>query len=375
MRLSFPRVAPRASVTVVVPCYNYGHFLRRTVDSILQQADVNTRVIIVDDASPDGSADIARAIAAEDGRVTVLIHPNNKGHIATYNDGFALVKTEFVSLVSADDLVAPGALGRATRLMQVHPRVGMVYGAVVDFEDEDTPTDDYRWGHETWSIWKGCDWFRSVVRRGKNRILSPEVVMRTSALQEVGDYNPLLPHSGDLEYWLRTAARWDVGRINGRAQAYYRVHGANMHIRHFGATADDLRERRKAFATIAGSGLADVIQHGSRAERIAVRALAREALHDACRRLDRGAAPGSVTPLVEFAREELPRIIEMRSGVAVMRRLRRAEAGIGPALSQRAIEYVRSQLDRVRWKGRGTFGIGNMSKRKAKVVAIEATDA
>lgn len=374
MKISLPRDAPSAGITVVVPCYRYGHFLHRVVGSILEQPDVSARVIIVDDASPDESAEVARAIAREDSRVSVIVHRKNLGHIATYNDGLALVETEFVSLVSADDLVAPGALGRATRLMSTHPRVGLVYGGVVDFVDDDVPIGEHRWGRETWSVWSGRNWWRGVMRRGKNPILSPEVVMRTSTLRDVGAYSSALPHSGDLEYWLRAAAVGDIGRVNGRAQAYYRVHGNNMHLWHFEATAEDLGQRALAFAAVAGGVLPDGFD-GFEGGHLATRALAREAIRDACRRLDRGATTDEVRPLVEFAREHTSEIEAEWIAQAVTARIRRSDAGLKPARLQQAVEFGYSQKDRIRFKVRNVLGIGNVSNSNEPGSTIETADA
>src|SRR5712692_1156210 len=56
------------SVSVVIPCYKYGHFLEEAVTSVLDdQEGVDVRVLIIDDASPDDSADVARKIAARQG--------------------------------------------------------------------------------------------------------------------------------------------------------------------------------------------------------------------------------------------------------------------------------------------------------------------
>src|ERR1035437_10076075 len=76
-----------SSVSVVIPCYNYGHFLLDAVNSALDQADVDVRVLIIDDASPDGSAQVARQIAGSDPRVEVVVHQVNRGNLATYNEG------------------------------------------------------------------------------------------------------------------------------------------------------------------------------------------------------------------------------------------------------------------------------------------------
>lgn len=245
---SRPRHAP--TISVVIPCYNYGHYLEAAVHSILSQRGVDARVIIVDDASTDGSGDVARALATGDGRVRALIHETNQGHIRTYNDGFALVETEFVTLVSADDLVAPGALGRAVALLRRYPRVGLVYGPIATFVDDVSALPRRDRPYHLWRIWRGEEWIAAVARSGYNPIASPEAVLRTAALRQAGEYNARLPHSGDLEYWLRVAARWDVGQIHGPLQAFYRVHGANMHLNDFGTREADLRERHAAFRVL-----------------------------------------------------------------------------------------------------------------------------
>ncbi|GAA5083517.1 glycosyltransferase [Microbacterium yannicii] len=259
------RVRRTPTVTVVMPCYKYGRFLRSAVRSALDQSRVDVRVLIVDDASPDDSAEVAQRLAAEDPRVRVLVHEVNRGHIQTYNDGFALVDTDYVTLVSADDIVAPGSLDRAISLMERYPRVGLVYGAIATFADDaDQRPKRSRWYH-LWRVWGQDEWIDAVARSGYNPIASPEAVVRTAALREVGGYNPALPHTGDLEYWLRIAAHWQVGEVHGPVQAYYRVHGANMHLKDFGTREVDLRERFAAFCVLRDaavqSGLPRASQH------------------------------------------------------------------------------------------------------------------
>ncbi|WP_415857389.1 glycosyltransferase, partial [Sinomonas sp. G460-2] len=235
--------ASRLLVSVVVPCYNYGRYLPAAVASALDQPGIDVEVIIVDDASTDGSADVAERLAATDSRVTLVRHERNQGHIATYNDGLARVAGELVVLLSADDLLAPGALTRAAALFEARPEVGLVYGRVVEFSDASAVSTARIGARGSWTIWRGREWIGLATWRGRNFILSPEAVVRTSALRRAGGYNPELPHSGDLEYWLRVAAGSAVGRINGPVQAFYRVHGGNMHALRFASAAADLRHR------------------------------------------------------------------------------------------------------------------------------------
>lgn len=273
-----------ATVSVVVPCYNYGHFLPTAVASILEQPDVEVEVLVVDDASPDGSVEVARDLAAADGRVTVIEHAVNRGHIATYNDGLERATGEFTVLMSADDRLAPGSLARAVDLMRARPDVGMVYGTVLDFVDE-PPVVGTR--ASAWAVWSGADWYRARVQAGTNVIRSPEVVLRTAVQRAIGGYDPALPHTGDLEMWLRAASIAGVGRVVGAPQAFYRVHATNMHTATFERDSAngmmvDLEQRLAAFDAAAGfarGGLVEVDE----LTRAARRTLAVEALTLAAR--------------------------------------------------------------------------------------------
>ena len=108
----------RPSVSVVIPCYNYGRYLPAAVSSVLQDEGVQVDILIVDDASTDGSAEIAHSLATMYPEVDVLVHEENRGHIATYNDGLARARGEYVVLLSADDQLTPGSLSRATALLR-----------------------------------------------------------------------------------------------------------------------------------------------------------------------------------------------------------------------------------------------------------------
>ncbi|MDO6143600.1 glycosyltransferase family 2 protein [Paenarthrobacter aurescens] len=338
----------RPGVTVVIPCYNYGRFLKDAVSSALSQENVDVDVIVVDDASTDGSAAIAWKLAAADPRISVVHHEQNQGHIATYNDGLSRAGGRYVTLLSADDVLAPGALGRAVALMEANPRVGMVYGLPKDFVDQPVPVHAH--GRVTWTVWEGSRWIRLACARGRNFILSPEVVMRTETVLGIGAYSASLPHSGDLEYWLRAAGSWDVGRINGPVQAFYRVHGNNMHQTEFAAAAVDLRHRLEAFRVLEDARFPIAPKQRVRQLRRAEGALSREAWHLGAREVIRG---GSVETAIELRKfieclQDVPGNVHRANSLQA--RINRVSRGGRPGPAQSAAEYVRSQLDRVRWR-------------------------
>lgn len=246
MKTTLPRpIGPsrRPRMEVVVPCYNYGKFLPGCVDSILDQRGIDVVVTIVDDASPDGSGVVADAIAEGDARVSVLHNSTNLGMVGTFNRGVSQVDSDYMLLISADDMVAPGALTRAAALMEAYPTVGLVYGHAQKFIDE--PRTRRAFPFETWSIWEGHEWIGTQLGRAWSNISSPEAVVRTTVQHTVGLYDAGLPHTLDVEMWLRIAAVADVGHINGVDQAYYRRQPASYSAA-FSAYRD-IEERWRAY--------------------------------------------------------------------------------------------------------------------------------
>ncbi|PJI94113.1 glycosyltransferase family 2 protein [Luteimicrobium subarcticum] len=229
--------------SVVIPCYNYARFLERAVRSVLDQDSVQVEVIIVDDCSTDDSLRVAQRIADGDGRVRIVVHETNQGHIRTYNDGLAQVGGDLVVLLSADDLLTPGALRRAQDAFLANPDLALIYGPVDVFRDRPTAVSDAP-GHA--HVISGSRWVEQVCRLATNVIYSPEAIISRSALDAVGPYREDLPHTGDLYYWLQSALHGSVVRLSGPPQAHYRIHDKNMHHTRYSQLAD-LSERLRTF--------------------------------------------------------------------------------------------------------------------------------
>ena len=103
--------APRASI--IVNNYNYGRFLRQSIESALAQTHRDTEVIVVD----DGSTDDSREIIASYGRRIGSVLKGNGGQGSTYNAGFARASGDFVCFLDADDTLYPHAMQRVAQAM------------------------------------------------------------------------------------------------------------------------------------------------------------------------------------------------------------------------------------------------------------------
>ena len=275
-----------SSVSVAIPCYKYGHFLEEAVASVLDdQEGVDVRVLIIDDASPDDSAEVARKIAARDPRVEVIVHEVNRGNIATFNEGLMeWADGDYCLLLSADDRLTPGALRRARDLLDAHPNVGFVYGRALYVQDG-APLPTARTRVRGWSVWPGPWWLERRFSQAENPITSPEIVVRTSLQKRLGGYDPQLPKAADMEMYMRLAAHADVGFIRGVDQAFYRVHGQNM-SKSVSALMD-LRQRRSVFEVVVDR-YSERLPDPKRLADIVHRRIACDALWAAGRLYDRG---------------------------------------------------------------------------------------
>lgn len=336
--------AARRRVSVVVPCYNYGRYLPSCVGSVLAQQDVDVDVTIVDDASTDGSAEVGESLAADDARVTVHRNRTNLGHIASYNVGFSMVTGEYVLLLSADDILTPGALGRAVALLEARPSVGFAYGWSVPFEGGALPPARTR--SRSWSVWRGRDWVADRCQRGCNVIRSSDAVVRRSVLEKVGGYREDLPHSGDFEWWMRAALVCDVGMLGGADQIYYRLHGENMSRTQYASTIINLHETKRAFDAALGGSDADSVHMLRRAHR----KLARQAIQFAIADYMAGEQDDlTIESYKDFAVATDPQVVRSREWRALVRRrtIGMPRARRNPGFRGR--ELVRDLEGRLRW--------------------------
>lgn len=232
------------TVDVIIPCCNYGRYLHQCADSVLSRSAVTVRVLIIDDASSDDTPEVGQKLAAYNNNVEFRRHLVNKGHIATYNEGIEWVSADYMLILSADDYLLPGALSRAVTLMGVHPEVGFVFGKAIETYDHSKPNLTSATNEVHWRVLTGLEFIERS--RSHNIVPAPTAVIRSELQKQVGGYLPELPHSGDMEMWLRLAAHASVGILES-FQAVYRHHSRNMYLAYrTEGLLPDLQQRKAA---------------------------------------------------------------------------------------------------------------------------------
>jgi GT2 family glycosyltransferase len=224
-------------VSLIVPAHNYGRYVCQAIDSVLTQTMTEVEVIVIDDCSTDNTGEVLSAYDDDD-RVQVIRHTRNQGHINTYNEGLNRARGCYVGLLSADDYCLQShALARQVAVFEENPRVGLVYSAQVLVPASGPISEMRPWPHDY--VHSGLDEFRQLMK--VNYVPASGTLIRREVQDQLGLYDPRLPHSGDWDMWLRAFARGDVGYIAEPLYAY-RVHGQNMSIRRIspGRAIDDL---------------------------------------------------------------------------------------------------------------------------------------
>jgi glycosyltransferase involved in cell wall biosynthesis len=196
--------------TAVVPCFNYGAYLREAVDSLLGQEGGAPHVIVVDDGSTDPATQ--EVIAALPPSVEVL-RQENAGLAAARNAGFAMTRTPYVLFLDADDRLAPGALAAMREGLERHPEASFAYGHQRLFGD-----------------WNAVIRFPPYdpLRLLDRHLIGPTTLARRELFDDTGGFDPEFGTFEDWEMWLHALAHGHRGVRVDAITHEYRRHGQTM---------------------------------------------------------------------------------------------------------------------------------------------------
>ena len=188
-----------SSVSVVITTYNRAQFLKRAVHSALQ-AGSDLEVVVVDDCSTDETPDLCAKLA----NIRYIRLTTNQGLAHARNVGLAESSSDFIAFLDDDDLRLPGSIDKQLCKMVADERIALCYGrALIGDARRQLPTGEIYPGE--------CpqgDIFWELLEH--NFIPMPSVLVRKSALLELGGFNTGFTLSEDWEMWLRISERFAV---------------------------------------------------------------------------------------------------------------------------------------------------------------------
>lgn len=216
-------------VTVIVVGYNHGRFIEKCLDSIAAQTLQPSRVIVMDDASPDRTGEVATAWSARTGYdIDVRINPTNVGLCATLNRALDTITTPFYAYISGDDHMEPNRFAEQVPVMRHAPADCAAVYSDAHIEDEHgARTGVLASAHFGWpEVLEGSDeLFDQILEH--SWIPAPSVLLRTDAVKGVAGYDPDL-YFEDLDLWLRLLGRGHTFRCVPKPLVTFRVHSASL---------------------------------------------------------------------------------------------------------------------------------------------------
>ncbi len=115
-----------ALVSIIVPCYNYGHFLAECLSSVLHQTYNDWECVIVDNGSTDNTAEVCKSFAAGDTRFR-YIHTEQRGVSYARNTGIKQSSGKYILPLDADDKIEAAFLEKTLKKIEKHPELTLVY--------------------------------------------------------------------------------------------------------------------------------------------------------------------------------------------------------------------------------------------------------
>jgi glycosyltransferase involved in cell wall biosynthesis len=126
-------------VSILIPVYNRAHLIEETVQSALAQTYSPIEVVVVDNASPDGTWEVLQRLAVQDARVRIFRNASNIGPVRNWRACVDQARGEYAKILWSDDLIAPDYLARCVPML-ADPAVGFVYTWATVFSDSDAGT-------------------------------------------------------------------------------------------------------------------------------------------------------------------------------------------------------------------------------------------
>lgn len=177
----------RLFVSVIIPCFNDGKYLREAVDSVLNSTYKNYEIIIVDDGSTDNTKEIAAGLVAQDKRIS-YIYQENAGLSAARNTGIQTSFGEYILPLDADDRISSDYIDKAVKHIGTNSMVKVVYCEAEFFDGKN-------------GNWKLPPFSRRLLAR-ENMIFCCALYRKSSWVEAGGYSREMKKGWEDWEFWI-----------------------------------------------------------------------------------------------------------------------------------------------------------------------------
>lgn len=226
-------------VSIIVPNFNHGRFLKRRLGSIFEQSIQDFELIFLDDASTDNSLEVFKEFA-NDSRVSVHVNKSNSGNpFVQWNKGLALATGQYIWIAESDDFAEPTFLEMMIASLEQHPTAGLATcrSMITDQHDQDLGVfDAYHWFGER-QRWRH-DYFNTGLAEISDYLAFQNTIPNASAtlfkrsLVEHGLRGPEnMRIAGDWFFWVKLLSRADICHVGQPLNHFRREHQSSQRVR------------------------------------------------------------------------------------------------------------------------------------------------
>jgi glycosyltransferase involved in cell wall biosynthesis len=185
-------------VSVIIPTYNHGRWIKEAVDSVFSQTYRKHEIIVIDDGSTDDTGIVLRK---RYGDRIIYRYQTNQGRGAARNVGLHIAKGKYIQFLDADDLILSEKLEKQVKYLEDHHEVAAVYGhSLLFYEDE----IDNRWDNANKKRYLSGDKLLGNMISEPFMLPSPSLVKK-AWIDSVGGFDESLKSNEDWDLWLRLA--------------------------------------------------------------------------------------------------------------------------------------------------------------------------
>ncbi len=217
-------------VSVIMPAYNHERYVESALKSIAGQTHQNMELIVINDGSTDGTAEvITEFIRCHPSLDVKYLDQKNQGVCKTLNKGLAMATGDYIAFLSSDDFWRPERVAVQLEFMENNLNIGMVFSDAWLFRD--STGKRYRWSDYKSALpemfkngIQNCDMYAQLLIRPLVPALT--VLVRRRVLDEVGEFDGELAYE-DYDLWLRIAMAYPIAYLH-LPLADYRLHADNV---------------------------------------------------------------------------------------------------------------------------------------------------
>lgn len=193
----------KPKISVIIPSYNHEIFVGEALRSVLNQEIENMEIIVVDDGSNDGTANVIKNI--KDDRINFIELKENRSQHPR-NLALEIARGEFIAFQNSDDVWERGKLKKQLEIMEKDSGISVCFSGV-KIIDEVGKEMKYSWMNNVFTCEnrKSSLWLRKFFDSGNCLCISSALV-RNDMLRSIGNFRPNLINLSDFDLWVRLAS-------------------------------------------------------------------------------------------------------------------------------------------------------------------------